>query len=152
MVCTGLPGQNKSDHCRHLTWKLGHWQKWDLYKNPLLYRRVLCWGDVFSSDQPFGYQYEPLKGQCIYGLYSSDWAEQVRPLHASYLKPGSPAEVRPLQASLIISLCVLLGWCFLIRSSLWVSIFPLKGSVCLRFVQFYLGRTSETTACILLRN
>ena len=152
MVCTVLPGQNKWDHCRHLTWKLGHRQKWDHYKHPLLYHCVLCWGDVFSFDQLCGYQYEPLKGQCIYGLYSSAWAEQMRPLHASYLKTGSPAEVRPLQASLIISLCVLLGWSFLNRSSLWVSILALKGSVCLCFFQFCQKGTHETTTDILLAN
>ena len=33
----------------------------------------------------------------------------MRPLHASYLKTGSPAEVRPPQALLIISPCALLG-------------------------------------------
>ena len=136
MVCTGLPGPNKWDHCRHLTWELGHRQKWDHYKHPLLYHCVLCWGGVFLLDQLCGYQYEPLKGKCIYGFYSSALAEQVRPLHASYLKTGSPAEVRPLQASLIISLGVLLGWSFLIRSSLRVSILAPKGSVCLWFVQF----------------
>ena len=76
-----------------------------------------------------GCQYEPLKGQGIYGLYSFAWAEQMRPLQESYLKTGSPAEVRPLQASLIISLCVLLGRSFLVRSSLWVSILAPKGSV-----------------------
>ena len=43
MVCTVLSGQNKWDHCTHLTWKLGHWLKWDHYKHPLLYHRVLCW-------------------------------------------------------------------------------------------------------------
>ena len=53
----------------------------------------------------------------------------MRPLHASYMKTGSPAEVRPLQASLILSLCALLGWCFLIRSALWVSIWAPKGLV-----------------------
>ena len=70
----------------------------------------------------------------------------MRPLHASYLKTGSLAEVRPLQASLVISLCALLGWSILIRSCLWVSICATKGSVCLWFVQFWWGRTSETTA------
>ena len=127
MASKVLLGQNKWDHCTHLTWKLVHRQKWDHYKHPLLYHCVLCWGDVFSLEQLCGYQYEPLKGQCIYGLYSSACAEQVRPLRTSYLKTGSPAEVRPLQVSLIISLCVLLGWSFLIRSSLWVSILALKG-------------------------
>ena len=152
MVCTCLPGQNKWDHCRHLTWKLGHRPKWDHYKHPLSYHCVFCWGDLFSLDHLCGYQYKLLKVQCVYGLYSFAWTEQVRPLQASYLKTGSPAEVRPLQASLIISLCVLLGWSFLIRSSLWVSILAPKGSVCLWFVQFCLGRTSETTARILLAN
>ena len=152
MVCTCLPGQNKWDHCRHLTWKLGHRPKWDHYKHPLSYHCVYCWGDLFSLDHLCGYQYQLLKCQCVYGLYSFAWTEQVRPLHASYLKTGSPAEVRLLQASLILSLCVLLGWSFLIRSSLWVSILAPKGSVCLWFVQFCLGRTSETTACILLAN
>ena len=152
MVSAVLPGQNKWDHCTHLTWKLGHWLKWDNYKHLLLYYCVLCWGDLFSLDHLCGYQYQLLKGQCVYGLYSFAWTEQVRPLQASYLKTGSPAEVRPLQASLIISLCVLLGWSFLIRSSLWVSILAPKGSVCLWFVQFCLGRTSETTARILLAN
>ena len=152
MVCTCLPGQNKWDHCRHLTWKLGHRPKWDHSKHPLSYHCVFCWGDLFSLNHLCGYQYQLLKGQCVYGLYSFAWTEQVRPLQASYLKTGSPAEVRPLQASLIISLCVLLGWSFLIRSSLWVSILAPKGSVCLWFVHVCLGRTSETTARILLAN
>ena len=110
MVCTCLPGQNKWDHCRHLTWILGHRQKWDHYKHPLLYHCVFCWGGVFSLDQLCGYQYEPLKGQCVHGLYSSAWAEQVRPLQASYLKTGSLTEVRPLQAPRFTSMCALLGW------------------------------------------
>ena len=89
MVCTVFPGQNKWDHCTHLTWKLGHWLKWDHYKHPLLYRCVLCWGDLFSLDHVCGYQYALLNGQCVYGLYSFAWAEQVRPLHASYLQTRS---------------------------------------------------------------
>ena len=152
MVCIVLLGQNTWDHCTHLTWKLGHQQKWDHYKHPSLYHCVLCWGDVFSLDQLCGYQYEALKGQCVYGLYSSAWAEPVRLLHASYLKTGSLTEVRPLQAPLVTSLCALMGWSFLIRSSLWVSILAPKGSVCVWFVQFCLGRTSETTAGTLLEN
>ena len=76
------------------------------------------------------------KCQCVYGLNRFAWTEQVRPLHASYLKTRSLAEVRPLQASLIIPLCALLGWFILIRSCLWVSICAPKGSVCLWFVQF----------------
>ena len=86
------------------------------------------------------------KCQCVYGFYSFASIEQVRPLHASYLKTGSLAEVRPLQASLVISLFALLGWFILIRSCLWVSICAPKGSVCPWFVQFWRGRTSETTA------
>ena len=150
MVWTVLPGQNKWDHCTHLTWKLGHWLKWDHYKHPLLYHCVLCWGDLFSLDHVCGYQYALLKGQCVYGLYSFGGAEQVRPLHTPYLKSGSQDEVRPLQAPLTISLCALLGWSFLIRSCLWVSICAPKGSVCLWFVQFWRGITSETTAHTLL--
>ena len=150
MVCTVLPGHNKWDHCTHLTWKLGHWLKWDHYKHPLLYRCVLCWGDLFSLDHVCGYQYALLKGQCVYGLYSFGGAEQVRPLHTPYLKSGSQDEVRPLQAPLIISLCALMGWSFLIRSCLWVSICAPEGSVCLWFVQFGRGRKSETTAHTLL--
>ena len=91
-----------------------------------------------------------LKCQCVYGLYSFAWTEQMRPLHASYLKTGSQDEVRPLQAPLTISLCALLGWSFCIRSCLWASICAPKGSVCLWFVQFWRGRTSETTAHTLL--
>ena len=147
MVSTVLPGQNKWDHCTHLTWNLGHWLKWDHYMHPLLYHFVLCWSDLFSLDYICGYQYELLKGQCVYGFYSSVWAEQVRPLHTPYLKSGSQDEVRPLQAPLIISLCALLEWSFLIRLYLWVSICVPKGSMCLWFVQFWRGRTSETTAC-----
>ena len=71
-------------------------------------------------------------------------------MHASYLKTGSLTEVRPLQAPLIISLCALLGWSFLIRTCLWVSICAPKGSVCRWFVQFWRGRTSETIAHTLL--
>ena len=111
---------------------------------------MLCWDDLFSLDHVCGYPYALLKGQCVYGLYSFGGAEQVRPLHTPYLKSGSQDEVRPLQAPLIISLCALLGWSFLIRSCLWVSICAPKGSVCLWFVQFCLGRTSETTAHTLL--
>ena len=150
MVSTVLPGQNKWDHCTHLTWNLGHWLKWDHYMHPLLYHFVLCWSDLFSLDYICGYQYELLKGQCVYGFYSSVWAEQVRPLHTPYLKSGSQDEVRPLQAPLIISLCALLEWSFLIRLYLWVSICVPKGSMCLWFVQFWRGRTSETTAHTLL--
>ena len=36
-------------------------------------------------------------------LYSSTWAEQVRPLHTSYMKTGSLTEVRPLQAPPVCS-------------------------------------------------
>ena len=42
MVCTVLPGQNRWDHCTHLTWKLGHELKWDHCKHSLLYHCVLC--------------------------------------------------------------------------------------------------------------
>ena len=42
------------------------------------------------------------------------------------------------------------GWSFLIRLYLWVSICSPKGSVCLRFVQCCLNRTSETIAGISL--
>ena len=146
MVCTVLAGQNKWDHCTHLTWNLGHRMKWDHYKHPLLYHFVLCWSDLFSLDYICGYQYELLKGECVYGFYSFVWAEQVRPLHTPYLKSGSQNEVRPLQAPLIISLCALLEWYFLIRLYLWVSICAPKASMCLWFVQFWRGRTSETTA------
>ena len=90
------------------------------------------------------------KCQCVYGLYSFAWTEQVRPLQASYLKTGSPTEVRLLQTSLVISMCALLGWSILIRSCLWVSICAPKGSECLWFVQFWRGKTSETTAHTLL--
>ena len=150
MVSTVLSGQNKWDHCTHLTWNLGHRMKWDHYKHPLSYHFVLCWGDLFSLDHVCGYPYALLKGQCVHGLYSIGGAEQVRPLHTPYLKSGSQDEVRPLQAPLIISLCALLGWSFLIRSCLWVSICAPKGSVCPWFVQFWRGRTSETTAHTLL--
>ena len=118
--------------------------------HPLLYHCVLCWGDLFSLDHVCGYQYALLKGQCVYGFYSFVGAEQVRPLHTPYLKSGSQDGVRPLQAPHIISLCALLGWSFLIRSCLWVSICSPKGSVCLWFVLFCLDRTSETTAHTLL--
>ena len=74
----------------------------------------------------------------------------MRPLHTPYLKSGSQDEVRPLQAPLTISLCALLGWSFCIRSCLWASICAPKGSVWLWFVQFWRGRTSETTAHTLL--
>ena len=111
---------------------------------------MLCWDDLFSLDHVCGYPYALLKGQCADGLYSFGGAEQVRPLHTTYLKSGSQDEVRPLQAPLIISLCALLGWSFLIRSCLWVSICAPIGSVCRWFVQFCLGRTSKTTAHTLL--
>ena len=152
MVCTGLPGQNKWDHRTHLTWKLGHRQKWDHYKHPLLCHCVLCWGDVFSLDHVCGYQYEPLKGQCIYGLHSSAWAEQVRPLHASYLQTRSLGEVRPLQAPLTISLFTMLGWCFLTISYLCVSVGSYKMLGCAWFVHSWLDRTSDKTTYILLAN
>ena len=112
MVCTVLPEQNNWNHCTHLTWKLGHWRKWDHYKHPLLYHRVLCWGDLLSLDHLRGYQYELLKGQFVYGLCSFGGAEQVRPLHTPYLKSGSEDEMRPLQAPLIIPFCALLGVIF----------------------------------------
>ena len=108
-------------------------------------------GDVFSLDHVCGYQYALLKGQCFYGLYSFGGAE-VRTLHTPYLKSGSKDEVRPLQAPLIISLCALLGWSFLITLYLWVSIWAPKGLICLWFLQFCLDRTSETIARILLEN
>ena len=63
MVCIVLSGQNKWDHCTHLTWKLGHWLKWDHYKHPLLYHCVLCGGDLFSLDHVCGYQYDTY-GSC----------------------------------------------------------------------------------------
>ena len=126
--------------------------KWDHYKHPLSYHFVLCWGDLFSLDHVCGYPYALLKGQCVDGLYSFGGAEQVKPLHTPYLISGSQDEVRPLQASLIISLCALLGWSFLIRSCLRVPICAPQGSVCRWFVQFCLGRTSETTARILPEN
>ena len=151
-VSSVLPGQNKWDHCMHLTYKLGHWVKWDHYKHLLPYHCLPCWGDVFPLDHISVCQWGLFKCQGVYGLYRFAWTEQVRPLHASYLKIGSLAEVRPLQASLVISLCALLGWSFLNRSSLWVSTLAPIGSVCLWFVQFCLGRTSETTARILLTN
>ena len=88
MVCTVLEGQNKWDHCTHLTWNLGHRMKWDHYKHPLPYHFVLCWGDLFALDHVCGYQYALLKGQCVYGLYRFAGTEQLRPLHASYLKLG----------------------------------------------------------------
>ena len=117
---------------------------------PLPYHFVLCWGDLFALNHVCGFQYALLKGQCVYGLYSFGGAEQVRPLHTPYLKSGSQDEVRPLQAPLTISLCALLGWSFRIRSCLWVSICAPKRSMCLWFVQFWRGRTSETTAHTLL--
>ena len=48
-----------------------------------------------------------------------------------------------------ITVCFVV-WCFLIRPSLWVPIWAPNGSVCLWFVQFWRGRTSETTAHTLL--
>ena len=186
-------GQNKWDHCTHLTWNLGHRMKWDHHKHHWSYHFVLCWGwsllirsylwvsiwapkgsvclwfvqfwrgrtsettahtlleiwvtgwsetttstpyhitlcfvggDLFSLDYICGYQYELLKGQCVYDLYSFGGAEQVRPLHTPYLKSGSQDEVRPLQAPFIISLWALLGWFILIWSCLWVSICAPKG-------------------------
>ena len=152
MVCTVLAGQNKWDHWTHLTWNLGHRMKWDHYKHPLSYHFVLCWGDLFSLDYIYGYQYELLKGPCVYGFYSFAWTEQVRPLHASYLKTGSLTEVRPLQAPLHITLCPLLGCCFHIKSYLLVPKRTVQMSLCPWFVLFCLGRTSETTARILLQN
>ena len=92
------------------------------------------------------------KCQCVYGLYSFAWTEQVRPLHASYLKTGSLTEVRPLQAPFHITLCPLLGCCFHIKSYLWVPKRTVQMSLCPWFVLFCLGRTSETTARILLEN
>ena len=126
--------------------------KWDHYKHPLSYHFVLCWGDLFSLDYICGYQYELLKGQCVYDLYSFAWTEQVRPLHASYLKTGSLTEVRPLQAPFHITLCPVLGCCFHIKSYLWVPKRTVQMSVCPWFVLFCLGRTNETTARILLEN
>ena len=150
MVCTDLAGQNKWDHCTHLTWNLGHRMKWDHYKHPLSCHFVLSYCDLFSLHHVCGYPYVLLKGQCVYGLYSFGGAEQVRPLHTPYLKSGSQDEVRPLQAPLTISLCALLGWSFFIRLYLWVSVCSPKGSVCLCFVQFWWDRTSETIAHTLL--
>ena len=152
MVSAVLPGQNKWDHCTHLTWKLGHWLKWDHYKHPLLYHCVLCWGDLLSLDHGCGYQYALLNGQCVYGLYSFGCIEQVRPLHTPYLKPGPQDEVRPLQAPFHITLCSMLGCCFRIKSYLWVPKRTVQMSLCLWFVLFCLGRTSDTTARILLEN
>ena len=120
MVCTDLAGQNKWDHCTHLTWNLGHSMKWDHYKHPLSYHFVLCWGDLFSLDYICGYQYELLRGQFVCGLYSFGGTEQVRPLHTPFLKTGSLTEVRPLQAPFHITLYPMLGCCFHIKSYLWV--------------------------------
>ena len=190
-----LPGQNKWDHCAHLTSKLGHWLRQHHCKHPLLYHVVLCWSDFFSLDYICGYEYELLKGQCVYGLYSFVWAEQVRPLHtlleiwvtgwsettasipyhitlyhvglmlshqiislcvtgvsfkcqcvhglysfawteqvrplhASYLKTRSLTEVRPLQVPFHITLCRLLGCCFHIKSYLWVPKRTVQMSLC----------------------
>ena len=139
MVCTVLPRRNTRDHYTHLTCKLGHWTKWDHYKHPLPSHSVPCWDGVFSLDHTRMCQQGLFKCQCVYDFYIFAWAVQVRPLHASNLKTGSLTQVRPLQASLIISLCALLGWCFLIRSSPWVSIWAPKGSVSLWLVQFWLA-------------
>ena len=76
----------------------------------------------------------------------------MRPLHASYLQTRSLGEVRPLQAPLTISLFTMLGWCFLIRSYLCVSVWSLNVLGCVWFVHVCLDRTSETTAGILLEN
>ena len=152
MVCTVLFGQNKWDHCTHLTWNLGHGMKWDHYKHPLSYHFVLCWGDLFILDHVCGYPYALLKGQCVYDLYSFAWTEQVRPLHASYLKTWSLTEVRPLQALFTITLCPLLGCCFHIKSYLWVPKRTVQMSLCPWFVLFCLGRTSEANARILPEN
>ena len=72
------------------------------------YHITLCFvgSDLFTLDYICGYQYALIKGQFVYGLYSVAWTEQVRPLQASHLKNGSLTEVRPLQASPIISPCV----------------------------------------------
>ena len=136
MVSPVLSGQNKWDHCTHLTWNLGHRMKWDHYKHPLSYHFVLCWSDFFSLDYICGYQYELPKGQCAYGFSSFVWAEQVRPLHTPYLKSGSHDEVRPLQAPLSYHFVLCWGWSFLIRLHLWRSIWAPKGSVCLCLYSF----------------
>ena len=124
--------------------------KWDHYKHPLPYHFVLCWGDLFALDHVCGYQYALLKGQCVYGLHNFGGAEQVRPLHTTYLKSGSQDEVRPLQAPLSYHFVLCWGWSFLIRLYLWVTIWAPNGSVCLWFLKFWWGRTSETTAHTLL--
>ena len=126
---------------------------WSATTTSTPYHITLCFvgGDLFSVDYICGYQYALLEGQCVFGLYGFAWTEQVRPLHASYLKTRSLAEVRPLHAPLVISLCALLGWSILLRLCLWVSICAPRGSVCLWFVQYCWGRTSETTAHTLLR-
>ena len=67
---------------------------------------MCLWFVPLTLDYICGYQYALLKGQFVYGLYSVAWTEQVRPLQASHLKNGSLTEVRPLQASPIISPCV----------------------------------------------
>ena len=150
MVCTVLAGQNKWDHCTHLTWNLGHRVKWDHYRHPLSYHFVLCRGWSFLISPCLWVSICAPKGSVCLWFVQLGGAEKVRPLHTPYLKSGSQDEVRPLQAPLIISLCALLWWSFLIRSCLWVSICAPKGSVCLWFAQIWRGRTSETTAHTLL--
>ena len=150
MVCIVLAGLNKWDHCTHLTWNLGHRMKWDHYKHPLSYHFVLCWGWSFLIRLYLWVSTWAPKGSVCLWFVQFGGAEQVRPLHTPYLKSGSQAEVRPLQAPLIISLCALLEWSFLLWLYLWVSIWAPKGSMCLWFLQFCLGRTSETTAHTLL--
>ena len=110
---------------------------------------ALLGGDLLSLDYICGYQYELLKGQFVYGLYSFAWTEQVIALQASYLKTRSLTEVTTRSIPYHITVCFV-AWCFLIRPSLWVPIWAPNGSVCLWFVQFWRGRTSETTAHTLL--
>ena len=58
---------------------------------PLIISLCALLGDLFSLDYICGYQCELLKGQCVCGLYSFAWTEQVRPLQASYFKTRSQA-------------------------------------------------------------
>ena len=152
MTSTFLPVQYKWDHCTHLTWNLGHQLKWDHYIHPLLYHCVLFLGWSFlirsclwvSICAPKGWVFlwfvqfwrgwtSDTTAHTLLEIWVTGWSE---------ITTSTPYH---------ITLCFV-GWSFLIRLYLWVSMWAPKGSVCLWFVQFCLDRTSETIASIILQN
>ena len=146
MVCTVLAGLNKWDHCTHLTWNLGHRMKWDHHKHPLSYHFVLYWGWSFLIRLHLWVSIWAPKGSvCLW--FVQFCLDRTSETIAGILLENYVTDWSETTTSIPYNITVcFVGWCFLIRPSLWVPIWAPKGSVCLWFVQFWRGRTSETTA------